>query len=121
MSPYRVSRVACPVAAIRAGACRGGADHGERGDRRQLRRALQLPVSGDARLRRHGLDGRAVMLLRHRGVIDGLQLVEQRIRLDAVDEALFAAQPRHRSERHTSEIKSLMRLSYAVYCLKKTT
>src|SRR3546814_10632206 len=26
---------------------------------------------------------------------------------------------RHRSEEHTSEIQSLMRLSYAVFCLKK--
>src|SRR3546814_1899090 len=26
-----------------------------------------------------------------------------------------------RSEEHTSELQSLMRLSYAVYCLKKTT
>src|SRR3546814_4070368 len=28
---------------------------------------------------------------------------------------------RLRSEEHTSELKSLMRLSYAVFCLKKTT
>src|SRR3546814_3166804 len=30
----------------------------------------------------------------------------------------FAA-PRHRSEEHTSELQSLMRISYAVFCLKK--
>src|SRR3546814_4893031 len=34
-----------------------------------------------------------------------------------VDEALFA--PRPRSEEHTSELQSLMRISYAVFCLKK--
>src|SRR3546814_3700752 len=28
--------------------------------------------------------------------------------------------PRHRSEEHTSELQSLMRISYAVLCLKKT-
>src|SRR3546814_3273862 len=28
---------------------------------------------------------------------------------------------RHRSEEHTSELQSLMRLSYAVFCLKKKT
>src|SRR3546814_190400 len=28
---------------------------------------------------------------------------------------------RHRSEEHTSELQSLMRISYAVFCLKKTT
>src|SRR3546814_10220244 len=29
------------------------------------------------------------------------------------------AQPLHRSEEHTSELQSLMRLSYAVFCLTK--
>src|SRR3546814_5584612 len=29
------------------------------------------------------------------------------------------AQSRHRSEEHTSELQSLMRISYAVFCLKK--
>src|SRR3546814_5738760 len=28
---------------------------------------------------------------------------------------------RHRSEEHTSELQSLMRISYAVFCLKKQT
>src|SRR3546814_1941432 len=28
---------------------------------------------------------------------------------------------KHRSEEHTSELQSLMRISYAVYCLKKNT
>src|SRR3546814_4282804 len=31
------------------------------------------------------------------------------------------AQPRPRSEEHTSELPSLMRISYAVFCLKKKT
>src|SRR3546814_2640484 len=30
-----------------------------------------------------------------------------------------AAQPQARSEEHTSELQSLMRISYAVFCLKK--
>src|SRR3546814_9667907 len=30
-------------------------------------------------------------------------------------------QPVSRSEEHTSELQSLMRISYAVFCLKKTT
>src|SRR3546814_18895461 len=29
------------------------------------------------------------------------------------------ATPQHRSEEHTSELQSLMRISYAVFCLKK--
>src|SRR3546814_2390139 len=31
----------------------------------------------------------------------------------------MAARPRSRSEEHTSELQSLMRISYAVFCLKK--
>src|SRR3546814_2381955 len=31
----------------------------------------------------------------------------------------FPAPPRLRSEEHTSELQSLMRISYAVFCLKK--
>src|SRR3546814_2757730 len=33
--------------------------------------------------------------------------------------ALAANRPRGRSEEHTSELQSLMRISYAVFCLKK--
>src|SRR3546814_1097311 len=38
----------------------------------------------------------------------------------AVETALYDALG-HRSEEHTSEIQSLMRISYAVFCLKKKT
>src|SRR3546814_4243315 len=43
----------------------------------------------------------------------------------AIDRMIDAAQDRldsiaARSEEHTSELKSLMRISYAVFCLKKT-
>src|SRR3546814_9850628 len=35
-------------------------------------------------------------------------------------EQIFSAKDRpHRSEEHTSELQSLMRISYAVFCLKK--
>src|SRR3546814_2254742 len=37
----------------------------------------------------------------------------------AVDHRLVRAGLRHRSEEHTSELPSLMRISYAVFCLKK--
>src|SRR3546814_8866515 len=50
-------------------------------------------------------------------------------RVDAVEVLLVDAIRRHdvervaerRSEEHTSELKSLMRISYAVFCLKKKT
>src|SRR3546814_5777797 len=35
--------------------------------------------------------------------------------------ALFMRLPTARSEEHTSELQSLMRISYAVFCLKKKT
>src|SRR3546814_7808096 len=44
------------------------------------------------------------------------------IRLQFIAEALVALERRHagpRSEEHTSELQSLMRISYAVFCLKK--
>src|SRR3546814_8808567 len=37
-----------------------------------------------------------------------------------VDAYCEAEQRYHRSEEHTSELQSLMRISYAVFCLKKT-
>src|SRR3546814_9513490 len=37
----------------------------------------------------------------------------------SVDPALL--DDRHRSEEHTSELQSLMRITYAVFCLKKKT
>src|SRR3546814_3950670 len=36
-----------------------------------------------------------------------------------VGEGCLRASPRTRSEEHTSELQSLMRISYAVFCLKK--
>src|SRR3546814_2178523 len=37
----------------------------------------------------------------------------------AVEAGLHAGEVRERSEEHTSELQSLMRISYAVFCLKK--
>src|SRR3546814_2827049 len=39
--------------------------------------------------------------------------------LDADEHALFDMLRAERSEEHTSELQSLMRISYAVFCLKK--
>src|SRR3546814_4657988 len=40
--------------------------------------------------------------------------------LDRLITRAFAANTDLRSEEHTSELQSLMRISYAVFCLKKT-
>src|SRR3546814_2292117 len=42
-------------------------------------------------------------------------------RLDLIVDLLERAGRRQRSEEHTSELQSLMRISYAVFCLKKKT
>src|SRR3546814_1076586 len=46
----------------------------------------------------------------HRGGLD-----------DEASEAVEGPRPGARSEEHTSELQSLMRISYAVFCLKKKT
>src|SRR3546814_3971363 len=67
----------------------------------------------DAQRRRvHGLADE------HRRRLDfGLRFVEVGQRQELVLEAQRDA----RSEEHTSELQSLMRISYAVFCLKKNT
>src|SRR3546814_20788526 len=46
----------------------------------------------------------------------GVQRFVEIVGLELVDEALYT---QARSEEHTSELQSLMRISYAVFCLKK--
>src|SRR3546814_1778215 len=71
--------------------------------------------------------GQPVVVERHR-----LQMLDQRrtrvpgrVRRKAGDVVALEARDRHcneadrRSEEHTSELQSLMRISYAVFCLKK--
>src|SRR3546814_4282097 len=44
----------------------------------------------------------------------------ERMTAVAPDDAALCASCTDRSEEHTSELQSLMRISYAVFCLKKT-
>src|SRR3546814_3524992 len=61
------------------------------------------------------------------GVDDSLRALDQLFRADVApdDVAAIIIEPVqgeggfHRSEEHTSELQSLMRISYAVFCLKK--
>src|SRR3546814_3845681 len=46
----------------------------------------------------------------------GVQLVQI---VDIAFEVVQSLDAQHRSEEHTSELQSLMRISYAVFCLKK--
>src|SRR3546814_8652938 len=55
---------------------------------------------------------------RHHLVDEGLDVVEALLEAEAAGEG-HVADVGHRSEEHTSELQSLMRISYAVFCLKK--
>src|SRR3546814_3417358 len=55
-------------------------------------------------------------------------VVREVVRIDGIEITLVdtaglrdSADPIERSEEHTSELQSLMRISYAVFCLKKKT
>src|SRR3546814_8957440 len=54
------------------------------------------------------------------GAVDAAQQRRDRIG-PVVADAAFAPLDRPRSEEHTSELQSLMRISYAVFCLTKKT
>src|SRR3546814_1368562 len=45
----------------------------------------------------------------------GAMMIDNRV----ADDVLDRIEEEHRSEEHTSELQSLMRISYAVFCLKK--
>src|SRR3546814_3907585 len=70
----------------------------------------------DVAVRRVGLNKRQQRMLRAEGVPQRKGRAEGEI-LCAVDRVVGAAIAR--SEEHTSELQSLMRISYAVFCLKK--
>src|SRR3546814_6103310 len=74
------------------------------------------PVAYVARV--HPKASEALAQLRHGGRVGAPVVVEDQDRLLArVPEVVEAL----RSEEHTSELQSLMRISYAVFCLKKIT
>src|SRR3546814_4615313 len=73
--------------------------------------AERVDVEGDLLAVRPG-DLLLLQVDRHPGVLAELRVVQQLrdLRLRQLDQ---------RSEEHTSELQSLMRISYAVFCLKK--
>src|SRR3546814_8914811 len=89
-----------------------------RAARRRARREAAARSAPDDRHRRLARDGR-----RHRRPRNGPRARQARDLRRAPDRHLRTApRLRHRprrSEEHTSELQSLMRISYAVFCLKK--
>src|SRR3546814_7943627 len=68
--------------------------------------------SSDLIVKRRAREGYSV----HAGQPGAEKLASLFAEVEAVDGAIVA---RGRSEEHTSELQSLMRISYAVFCLKK--
>src|SRR3546814_3565824 len=65
------------------------------------------------------LDGHAVFLLPQSVASLNLSQFSSLFVLLTVRRAMCLMRSAHRSEEHTSELQSLMRISYAVFCLKK--
>src|SRR3546814_7420214 len=112
------------VADIEPEPCQCGAIRGDLQDR-QASHLLDADIRGPLDPVHHLLDGLsnteqfveivAEHLDRDIGADARKQLVEPH--LDGLGELVVVA--RNRSEEHTSELQSLMRISYAVFCLKK--
>src|SRR3546814_5278663 len=79
---------------------------------------------GNGRIRNHiGADPFTQPFMRHRHHCDvgDCRIAMQRIFDFLRADILAPAHDNIRSEEHTSELQSLMRISYAVFCLKKKT
>src|SRR3546814_6310546 len=77
-------------------------------------------------LRRHGGNGRPLacvcsgaLMAAAAGLLDGRRCTTHHSLLDDLRRLAPGAEVLDRSEEHTSELQSLMRISYAVFCLKK--
>src|SRR3546814_5565439 len=90
--------------------------HLDRDERREIARHDRQHESGEEALDRPG-----ACMVRDRPAIDGLPGSDQQAAegIAAVARLDQAAVEPQRSEEHTSELQSLMRISYAVFCLKK--
>src|SRR3546814_3930776 len=62
------------------------------------------------------IDGNAIKALQH---IHAQQQRRFVVQMELMKRAHVGKDNRQRSEEHTSELQSLMRISYAVFCLKK--
>src|SRR3546814_1383850 len=72
----------------------------------------------------HCLDDRQRLRRRREvesGDVDGVDRLDEQPDAGLLGLLGGKAQVLHRSEEHTSELQSLMRISYAVFCLKKKT
>src|SRR3546814_7051231 len=77
--------------------------------------------SGSSRFMGQDITGLPVHRRSHLGIARSFQITSIFLNFTALENAMLAVQAHdgHRSEEHTSELQSLMRISYAVFCLKK--
>src|SRR3546814_2337158 len=66
-----------------------------------------------------GIANPVALLLAATMMLDHLKLHDKAARLRKAIDQTFNVDRIRRSEEHTSELQSLMRISYAVFCLKK--
>src|SRR3546814_6894578 len=86
--------------------------------------AIDARFTGEiAQRRAERENGSAIILLRRVGYLGGNAKGPDLIGRTQVEQAIggLARQADGRSEEHTSELQSLLRTSYAVFCLKKQT
>src|SRR3546814_4132065 len=83
-----------------------------------LFRSQVLDLQAHARLRQRGagMPGRRRL---HRGIDPAAAVPAGAVEFDLGGQRQHPVPGRARSEEHTSELQSLMRISYAVFCLKK--
>src|SRR3546814_3759130 len=82
--------------------------------------SIQQCFLGGGRVDRKALGGQRQRLVADLGIGPGTQRIDPAV-AHTITELLLLAQSDRigRSEEHTSELQSLMRISYAVFCLKK--
>src|SRR3546814_5546125 len=85
-----------------------------------LFRSIRLVLKGDRRVDQQGAEHRREQPLRDAARrLDDQRHRKARQQRHRVERHQRKAEPYLRSEEHTSELQSLMRISYAVFCLKK--
>src|SRR3546814_9898181 len=90
----------------------------------------QIRIKVDrAEMARHGMNAETVLTMVRNGLggepvsvlLDGVKRFDIAVRLDDATRESVEDLRKIRSDEHTSELQSLMRISYAVFCLKKKT
>src|SRR3546814_6464457 len=90
-----------------------------------LFRSVVAPLDGTVRFAGEFRGYGRILILEHAGgyhsMISGLGRIDARVGQHVLAGEPLGGVPQngHRSEEHTSELQSLMRISYAVFCLKK--